>query len=327
MTAGTDPAPGAAAEPRSIDLRECWNIVRRRWVLVLTATLLGAIVAAGYAVSSGHKYAATSEVVVAGLGQGPPTTNQTSSVNSSVNMSTEQAIAQSPPVLARAAKILGTPVATLQAEAGKRLTITVPASLQSTTTSNLLQITWTGKSPRTAQATANAFAAAYLSYRQRALTAALASLRSQYQSQLNAIDHKLGQLTGQLPRTPQGSPARAQLFFELNQLHQQSTTLSSSLASLASYNVSGGNVISAALPTASSGLSHKVIAALGVLLGLLVGLVLAFVRDAFDDRVRSRPSSSAAWARPHLRSCRRGKAPPGASGTAGSGARSWRAPS
>ena len=63
MTAGTFTAPDEAAEPRSLDLRECWHIVRRRWVLVLAATLVGAIAAAGYAVTSGHKYAATSQVV------------------------------------------------------------------------------------------------------------------------------------------------------------------------------------------------------------------------------------------------------------------------
>jgi capsular exopolysaccharide synthesis family protein len=287
MTAGTDPATGAAAEPRSIDMRDWGQIVRRRWLLIVTVTLLGALAAVGYAVLSGHKYAATSEVVVASTGgQGGSATNQASSANSSVNMSTEQTIAQSPPVVARGAKTLGVPVDTLQAEAAKQLTITVPASQQSTTTSNVLQITWTGHSPKTAQAGANAFAAGYLSYRHQALTAAITSLRNQYQAQLTAVDHRLHQLDGQVPHTPRGSPARAQLYFELNQLHQQSTTLSNSLASLASYNANGGYVISAALPTKSSGLSHKVIAVLGVLLGLIIGLVLAFVRDTLDDRVR-----------------------------------------
>jgi Mrp family chromosome partitioning ATPase len=287
MTAGTDPATGPAAEPRSIDMRDWGQIVRRRWLLVLTVTLLGALAAVGYAELSGHKYAATSEVVVASPGgQGGSASNQASSASSSVNMSTEQTIAQSPPVVARAAKTLGVPVDTLQAESAKQLTITVPASQQSTTTSNVLQITWTGHSPKAAQAGANAFAAGYLSYRHEALTAAVASLHNQYEAQLSAVDHSLHRLDGQVPHTAPGSPARAQLYFELNQLHQQSTTLSSSLASLASYNANGGYVISAALPAKSSGLSHKVIAVLGVLLGLIIGLALAFIRDALDDRVR-----------------------------------------
>ena len=141
MTAGTFTAPDEAAEPRSLDLRECWHIVRRRWVLVLAATLVGAIAAAGYAVTSGPKYAATSQVVVSGLALAPSTASSTSQASSPVNMSTEQAIAQSPPIVALAAKILGLPAATLQAEAPKRLSIAVPAT--TLTTSNVLQITWT----------------------------------------------------------------------------------------------------------------------------------------------------------------------------------------
>lgn len=284
MTAGTFTAPDDAAEPRSLDLRECWHIVRRRWVLVLTATLLGAIAAAGYAVTSGHKYAATSQVVVFGFSLGPGTVSSASPLNTPVNMSTEQAIAQSPPVVARAAKILGLPAATLQAETPKQLSIAVPAT--TLITSNVLQITWTAQKARAAQAGANAFAAAYLSYRHDALAAQIARLRTTDEQQLTGIQDKIARLTGQVNHTQSGTPARARLYFQLNQLHAQSATISSSFASLGNYDVSGGSLIGAALPTIRSGLSHKVIAALGVLLGLLIGVVLAFIRDAFDDRVR-----------------------------------------
>ena len=145
MAAGTLPEPyEAAAEPRSLDLRECWQIVRRRWALVLVMTVIGAIAGAGYAVVSGHSYAATSQVVVTGLTQGP--LNQTAQPNLQVNMSTEQAVAQSPPVITQAARIIHVQPTALQAAAAKRLTVTVPAS--TLTTSNVLQITWKAASPR-----------------------------------------------------------------------------------------------------------------------------------------------------------------------------------
>jgi Mrp family chromosome partitioning ATPase/capsular polysaccharide biosynthesis protein len=284
MTAGTFTAPDDAAEPRSLDLRECWHIVRRRWVIVLTTTLLVALAAAGYAATSGQKYVATSQVVVFGLTLGPSTASSTSSVSSPVNMSTEQAIAQSPPIVARAAKILGVPAATLQAEAPKGLNITIPAT--TLITSNVLQISWTAPKPRSAQAGANAFATAYLSYRDAALATQIARLLSRDERQLTVIQNKIAQLTGQVSKTQQGTPARARVYFQLSQLHQQSTTISSSVASLNNYNVSGGSLIGAALPTARSGLGHKVIGAVGVLLGLFIGIVLAFIRDAFDDHVR-----------------------------------------
>ena len=44
-------------------------------------------------------------------------------------------------------------------------------------------------------------------------------------------------------------------------------------------------MIAAALPAAPSGISHTVVLVVGALLGLLIGLALAFVRDLFDDRL------------------------------------------
>ena len=54
MTAGSSPATHDDAEPRSIDLREGWQIICRRWGLILAVTLIGAV-AAGYLVASGPK--------------------------------------------------------------------------------------------------------------------------------------------------------------------------------------------------------------------------------------------------------------------------------
>ena len=200
-------------------------------------------------------------------------------------MSTEQAIAESPAVVAQTAKIIGVQSATLQNAAAKRLTVTVPAS--TLTTSNVLQITWTAPTAQAAQTGANAFAAAYLSYRHRELEGQVANLRTGYERELSSIGNQISQLTGQVNRAQPRSPALARLYFQLTQLRQQGTNISSSLASLANYNISGGSQISAALPTTRSGLGRKVILTLGILLGLLIGLVLAFIRDAFDDRVRT----------------------------------------
>ena len=88
-------------------------------------------------------------------------------------MSTEQAIAQSPPVVLQAARLLHVQPSTLQAEAAKRLTVNVPATTLAT--SNLLQITWQAKSSAAAQAGANAFANAYLSYRRQLFASQVSS--------------------------------------------------------------------------------------------------------------------------------------------------------
>ena len=283
MTARTLPEPyDAAAEPRSIDLRECWLIVRRRWVLIVVITVIGAIAGAGYAVTSAPSYAATSQVVVTGVTQGP--LNQATQVNLQVNMSTEQAVAQSPPVVAQAARILNAQPAELQAAAAKGLSVTVPAS--TLTTSNVLQITWKAATPGAAQAGANAFATAYLSYRHLELAGQIASLESVLKNQVTTLEKQIAHLTTDLSRTSPGSSAHESLAIRLNELTSQAGTADNQLASLPTYNDSGGSVIGAARPTTPSGLGHAVILVLGAMLGLFFGLVCAFMRDAFDDRVR-----------------------------------------
>lgn len=269
------------AEPRSIDLREYWLIARRRWVLILVLTLLGAVAGLGYAKSTGKSYSATAQVVVVGLTQGP--VNPSAPTNLQVNMSTEQAVAQSSPVVDQAAGILGVRQPTLQVEATKRLTVTVPGT--SLTTSNVLQITWTAGTAHYAQAGANAFANAYLSYRHRELTNQIASVESVLKRQLASLEKQISQVTGQLGKTSSSSPSHQNLTIKLNELTGQASTAGNQLASLPTYNVSGGSVIAAALPAAPSGISHTVVLIVGALLGLLIGLVLAFVRDLFDDRL------------------------------------------
>ena len=270
-----------AAEPRSIDLREYWLIVRRRWVLVLVVTMLGAVAGLGYAKAAGKSYSATAQVVVVGLTQGP--LNPPTQANLQVNMSTEQAVAQSPPVIEQAAKTLSVQPSTLQAAAAKRLSVTVPGT--SLTTSNVLQVTWKSGSAHLRTAGANAFADAYLAYRHRELAGQIASLESILTAQVASLQKQIARVTAESGNAPTASPSHQNLAIKLSELTGQASMAANQLASLPTYNA-GGSVIAAALPAAPSGIGHSVILVIGALLGLLIGLVLAFVRDLFDDRVR-----------------------------------------
>ena len=273
---------GFAPEPRSIDLRDYWLIVRRRWVLVLVLTVIGAIGGAGYSFAAGPTYSATSQGVVLPMTQGP--LNPPTQPNSQVNMSTEQAFAQSPLVAAQAARLLHVQPAVLQQEAAKRLTVSVPAN--TITTSDDLQITWKAATAAAAQAGANAFARAYLSSRHQELASQIASLRAALTAQTAALQKQIARLTGQLNSTSSGSSIHQNQSIRLDELTAEATTAQSQLGSLPTYNDSGGTFIGAALPLSPSGLTSKIIIIVGGLLGLLIGLALVFVRDAFDDRVR-----------------------------------------
>lgn len=269
-----------AAEPRSIELRDYALVVRRRWVIVLVTMVLGAALALGYAVHKGRSYAATSEVVVEPVTQGP--LDPSAQPNLQVNMATEQAIAESSPVAQLAAglmhrKLLSTSAQTVVAS---HLSVTVPLL------SDLLQITWQAKSAKAAQQGANAFANAYLTYRHGLLSDQVTRLGSTLSAQVATLQHQIKSVTAQLNNSASGSVQHQNLDATLTQLNGQLRTTSDTLTSLPTYNTSGGKVIDAALPLSPTGLRRSVVLILGALIGLLIGIVAAFVRDAFDDRLR-----------------------------------------
>src|ERR1035441_9643071 len=183
-----------AAEPRSIDLRDYWLAVRRRWQLVLVLAALGAVLAGGYAHTLAPTYSATAQVLVNGITGGPSA--PTSQVHVPVNMSTEQSVAQGTGVIDAAAQILKVQPTVLQAEAVKNLTVTVPAT--TLTTSNVLQITWKAGSPRAAQAGADAFATAFLAGWHQGLDAQIASLRATLSRNVAELGKQIGHVSTQL---------------------------------------------------------------------------------------------------------------------------------
>jgi succinoglycan biosynthesis transport protein ExoP len=269
-----------ASEPHSVDLRDYWSIVRRRWRLIVLLALIGALGGAGYSVARGPSYTATAQVVVLPVTQAP--LNQTNQATSQVNMSTEQAIAQSGSVIKRAAVTLKTAASKLQSTAASRLSVTVPAS--TLTTSNVLQITWRADSRPLAQQGANAFANAYLSYRHQELAGQISDLQSTLQQQTSSLRKQITQLSGQLAQTD-SQTTRQVLNIRLNELSSQLNTSDTQLAALPTYNDAGGSVIPAVLNSKSSGFGRAVLVAIGLILGLLIGLIIAFARDLSDDRV------------------------------------------
>src|SRR5579872_2056444 len=126
MTARTD-LDDPSGEPRSFDLRDYWMIIRRHTVLVVVLAVLGAIAGAGYAELSGHAYTATAQVLVVPPTQGPGGSSAQQSFTQA-NMTTEQTVAQSSPVVREAAKLLNTRVSALQSSVAKHLTVSVPAT-------------------------------------------------------------------------------------------------------------------------------------------------------------------------------------------------------
>jgi len=269
-----------AAEPRSVELRDYAQVVRRRWVLIAVITVLGVVLGAAYSLEQGPSYAATSEVVVEPATQGP--LNPPAQPNLAVNMVTEQAVAESATVAALAARNMPSSVAAAVA-AGKlasHLTVTVPLQ------SNVLELSWQAGSPQAAQHGANTFANAYLTYRHHMLASQISSLTATLTGQVSSLRRQITSVSTRLNTTVSGGTEHQTLEAELGQLNDRLTKVSDTLASLPTYNVSGGTVILAALPLRSAGLGRSVVLTLAALVALLIGVVAAFIRDALDDRLR-----------------------------------------
>lgn len=261
-------------DPRSIDLRDYWLAVRRRWRLVMGVTALAGLLGAGYGLSAQPSYTATAEVLVAPLTQGP--LSASSQPNHLVNISTEQAVAQSGAVASRTAASLRMPASAV----ASHLTVAVPAL------SDLLLISWRAGSAAAAQQGANAAAGAYLSYRHQVLAGQLATLEKLFRKQVGSLGQRVSQVSAKLALAPSHTAQHDNFTTQLAALNSELSKASDLSAALPTYDDSGGRIIAAALPLSPSGLGKGLILTLAVLLGLLAGTVAALLREAFDDRLR-----------------------------------------
>ncbi len=265
------------AEPGSVDLRDYAGVVRRRRAGILAWTLACAALAVGYGLYAGPTYSATAIVDVQPLTLGPATSAE--EVPLLESMGTQQAIAQSAPVVKQAAALLGVPEPALQSEAAKRLTVTVP------TQSTDLQFTWKASTGAAAQAGANAFARAYLAYRHTLLSEQITAQLASASAQLKALSKQAQAVSAQMLGKPRGSAARTALAVRLRSLTTAIASAQGKLNTLPAYDTTGGQVTPAGLPLSPGGLGKKVLLVVGAVLGLVIGLVWAVIRDALDDRL------------------------------------------
>jgi capsular exopolysaccharide synthesis family protein len=133
-----------------VDQRGFWNLVRSRWVALLTFTLLGVIVASGYVLTTKPEYSAEAELFVSAIGS-----DNTSDLAQGSNYSQQQArnysvVATRQVVLNPVITALG--LKTTAKELGDRVSASVPLN------TSLISIAVTDTSPERAAATANAVA-------------------------------------------------------------------------------------------------------------------------------------------------------------------------
>ena len=270
----------------SFELGDYLGMLRRRWLIVLALTCVGIVLAGAYYKTARKTYTATAAVYV----NATATNNNATFGRTSgpVNMDNEAQIAQSEIVAAIAARRMHStlPLQTLL----KQISVTVPAN------TTVLDISCKGRPKAAVPTCANDFAAAYLSVRQSETTATISSALSALQSKSRALTAQISRLRAELAALPSSSARHTTANLELNAANSQLAAVDTQINQLvpelsslqAPRNTLAGHVITpAVLPTSPSSPRALLLLPSGLLAGLLIGLIVAFIAERRDNRVHS----------------------------------------
>ncbi|MFF3500968.1 hypothetical protein [Streptomyces sp. NPDC003247] len=275
----TGPTPFDDRYDEPDQLRDQLRRILRHRSLIALGICLGAVGGLALSVQRAHTYTATSEVLVRSTTD--PFGTVGVSADNQVSMSTEQRIAASATVAQRAVRLLGRP-AEQTTTFGARVRVTNPQKSQ------VLRFEYTSGAPQRAAQGANAFAEAYLADRKSRNEATAHRATHALEQQITVLNKRLAQ--DQLERASAKPAAQNQLY-----------NLQKRVLDIKSRDTDGGDVVRrAAVPTLPVGPGLRTLLALGVVCGLLLGIVLAWVRSALDNRVRSVGEVQAALRAPVL---------------------------
>jgi capsular exopolysaccharide synthesis family protein len=249
------------AGERAPELRDYARVVgRHRWLIIVTV-----VVAVGAAVGRSKTqtpvYQATAQLIIQRTNTD---TSQQNAQDAARNVDTETAVLRSKVVQDAA-----------QAKLGHRPDISVSSS----TTSDVVSVTARSTNAERAAADATGYTEAYIDLRRKQNIDDLLQAGAQVQTKIAAIDRRISRLRVGSPELTAVEQQRAFLQQQLDQLQ-----LSASL------NQVGGARVLAKADVPHTPVSPKPVrnAEIALVLGLLLGIGLAFLREYLDDTVTSR---------------------------------------
>ena len=272
----------AESGPEDPRLTDYADVLRHWWWIVVAVAIIGTAAAAGYLRAAPKAYTASASVYVTATSA---SVNQVANgrTTGAVNLDTQAQVVQSTAVAQAAARLMHAtdPAGRLLSQ----VSVTVPANSQ------VLLISCEARAAIRAASCAQAFAQAYLTYTAASATAAATSQLSALQSRISSLQSTSAKLTIELSSLPANSSPRATAQEQLRSDHSLLSLLNSQAGQVtaALADPSGGSVISNAIPPSRPASPQPLLVlSSGLLGGLLVGLVLAFLADRRDRRVRRR---------------------------------------
>jgi polysaccharide biosynthesis transport protein len=274
----------------SVEFRDYLTLFKRQFVLILAVVVLGGAAAAAYSFRRTPLYESTTSVLVRAI-----TTNAFDPgqrVDQQLNMFNQRQLALSEPVAAVAAKQLGT-TATPQ-QLINHVSADVPANSQ------IVRIHYRDTVPLSAQRGADAFAKAYLAFREAEARTQANSSKTALQKDIDRVQREITKAeaivaSASTPEAVRAAQAR------ITSLNNRLQPLVVQVQGFQSLDFTPGTIISAAdLPRNPVSPKHRLDVGIGLLVGLFVGVVLGFVRDRTDDRLRGREDLAERLERPVL---------------------------
>lgn len=266
-------------QEQPLDLREYLSVlrIRRTTVAVVALAVLAAVMA--FSFRQTPMYTSTAKVwvkpIVAGaqlLQPGLPST---------LSLDTERELVQSQKVADLAARKLKGTISGF--ELLKHVSVSVPSNSQ------ILEISYSSPEPIQAQRAANALADSYIEFKRESSVNAANALAKTFEDQRQELLDQQQQLDYTIEHSRVGSPEYTAAESQKTSVSAQIGVLQSQIAAVNATNIDPGTVVGAGeLPTSPSSPNHLLNAALGLLLGLALGVGLAFLRDRLDQRVRGR---------------------------------------
>ncbi|MFJ8634568.1 hypothetical protein [Streptomyces sp. NPDC093568] len=247
-------------------LRDQVRLMLRYRATIVLGVVLGLLGGAFLVLLSAGNYTSTSEVLV--RSRTDPFSTFGVAADNQVSMGTEQQIALSATVANRAAKALHQP---RRADALLRdLRVTNAKDTQ------VLRFEYTAGTAQRAARVTNAFAQAYLADRQNRSKDMVKRMTAGMEGQITALSKRVNAMKSD------GSKAG------IAAMQQQIGILQKRVSDIKSYDTSGGDIVRRAEPpTRPDGPRSPWLIALGLIGGLVLGVVLAWLRSALEPRARS----------------------------------------
>ena len=268
------------APHHQVDLREYLAVLRnRKWTVLLVGILVVAS-ALGFSYAQTPMYTGKARLLIRGI----PTSTGTASIQ---NLETEGEIIGSHPVAVLALEELGLDQA--PEEVLQDLDVATAAE-----ESSILTISYTSPDQELSASVSNAFANSYIEHKRQQAESGLEASRASLQAQIDPIEEQLNEINTQLtsPAAEDDPALRATLETEqaglsarLGILQQR---LSDVLATQPQSQITGEIIEPALVPSAPSSPNHTRNGVLAALVGLALGVGLAFLRERLDDRLKGR---------------------------------------